>query len=141
MRFVCSPTPKSALPCATRSSDSSGTVGTKIDSSSPSSRKNPFSFAATIGRWSGFRNHSSATVTICAFDLLILFFFLCTSLQQILLHVLKPRLPWNSFNERIFASVPLKYLGVVWNFDAFFRLLVFHSGRLRHQDDFISVLI
>src|SRR2546426_1645296 len=65
MRFVCSPTPKSALPCATRSSDSSGTVGTRMDSSSPSSRKNPFSFAATIGRWSGFRNHSNATVTHC----------------------------------------------------------------------------
>src|SRR2546425_11306266 len=34
-----------------------------MDSSSPSSQKNPFSFAATIGRWSGFKNHSSATVT------------------------------------------------------------------------------
>src|SRR5947208_13211969 len=65
MRFVCSPTPKSALPCATRSSDSSGTVGIRMNSSSPSSRKYPFSFAATIGRWSGFRNHSSATVTHC----------------------------------------------------------------------------
>src|SRR5207245_5648965 len=63
MRFVCSPTPKSALPRATKSRDSSGTVGTRMDSSSPSSRKNPFSFAATIGRWSGFKNHSSATVT------------------------------------------------------------------------------
>src|SRR5438552_9122657 len=65
MRFVCSPTPKSALPRATKSRDSSGTVGTRMDSSSPSSRKNPFSFAATIGRWSGFKNHSSATVTHC----------------------------------------------------------------------------
>src|SRR5438445_12036799 len=63
MTFVCSPTPKSALPRATKSRDSSGTVGTRMDSSSPSSRKNPFSFAATIGRWSGFKNHSSATVT------------------------------------------------------------------------------
>src|SRR5437660_2363002 len=73
MRFVCSPTPKSALPCATRSSDSSGVVGTRMDSASPSSRKNPFSFAATSGRWSGFRNHSSATVTICVLFLPIYF--------------------------------------------------------------------